>query len=245
MPWWDLHFDDLYLRMHETILTPERTLQEVVGVKTLLSLRPRSRILDLCCGQGRHSVPLAQAGYRVTGLDRSAYLMGLAQKTAQEAGAEVQWVRGDMRYLPWRGAFDVCLNLFTSFGYFEEEAENQRVLNEIHRALKPRGAFLLDVSNRDYYLLRLWPRAWRRHRRAIILEEVDFDPRDCRFRMTFTWMEGEKRESLTHSIRHYTAPELSAMLRAAGFRSTAIYGDYDGSEFDLYSKRLIVVARKA
>jgi SAM-dependent methyltransferase len=244
MPWWDRYFNELYLRMFETTLSPDRTAREVAGVMTMLRLRPDARILDLCCGQGRHAVPLARAGHRVIGLDRSTYLLGQARQAAETTGVEIQLVRGDMRRLPWREQFDACVNLFTAFGYFEDEEENQRVLHEVYKALKPGGQFLLDTSNRDYYLLRLWPRAWRRQGEAIVLEETDFDPLTCRFTMTFTWMDGGKSESLTHSVRHYTAPELTAMLRAAGFRPKAIYGDFDGSEFDIYSKRLIVVAKK-
>lgn len=244
MPWWKAYFGELYLRMFGTILTPERTAQEVAGVMTLLELRPGARILDLCCGQGRHAVPLARAGFRVTGLDRSDYLLAQAQQAAAKAGVEVQWVRGDMRRLPWEGQFDACVNLFTAFGYFEEEAENQEVLHQVSRALRPGGTFFLDVSNRDYYLLRLWPNGWRRHGRAVILEETDFDPVTCRFTMTFTWAEGPRWESLTHSVRHYTAPELAGMLERAGLTPVQYYGDFDGQEFGLYSKRLIIIARK-
>jgi ubiquinone/menaquinone biosynthesis C-methylase UbiE len=244
MPWWDIHFGELYLRMFETILTPDRTAQEVAGLITLLDLPSGARILDVCCGQGRHAIPLAQAGYEVMGLDRSSYLLDQAQQAAAEAGVEVQWVRGDMRWLPWGERFDACINLFTAFGYFEEDEENRWVLHQIHRSLKPGGLFLLDVSNRDYYLLRLWPRAWQRHGQAVILEETDFDPTTCRFTMTFTWLEDGRAESLTHSVRHYTAPELTGMLRQVGLSPTAIHGSFEGSEFDIHSKRLIVVARK-
>lgn len=244
MPWWDVYFNELYLRISEVILTPDRTAQEVAGVMTLLDSSPGTRILDLCCGQGRHAVPLARAGYQMTGLDRSPYLLGEAQRAAERAGVEVQWVRGDMRRLPWNGQFDACVNLFTAFGYFDDEAENEQVLHQVCRALKPGGMFLLDVSNRDYYLMRLWPNGWRRHGRAVILEDTSFDPVTCRFTMTFTWAEGANWESLTHSVRHYTAPELAGMLRRAGLTPVAYYGDFDGSDFELYSKRLIVVARK-
>jgi ubiquinone/menaquinone biosynthesis C-methylase UbiE len=243
-PWWEVYFDELYLRMFDTILTPERTAQEVAGVMTLLDLKPGARILDLCCGQGRHAVFLTRAGYRVTGLDRSDYLLGRAQQAAARAGVEVPWVRGDMRRLPWQGQFDACVNLFTAFGYFEDEDENEEVLRQVGRVLKPGGMFFLDVSNRDYYLLRLWPNGWRRHGQAVILEETDFDPITCRFTMTFTWADGAKWESLTHSVRHYTAPELAGMLERAGLEPIEYYGDFDGQEFDLYSKRLIIIARK-
>lgn len=245
MHWWELYFNELYLRMFETMLHPDRTAQEVAGITTLMNLQPGSRILDLCCGQGRHALPLAQAGYQVTGLDLSTYLLGQAQQATQEARVDVQWVRGDMRWLPWREQFDACINLFTAFGYFDDEAENQRVLHQVSSVLKPGGTFLLDVSNRDYYLVHLWPRAWRRQGEAIILEETSFDPKTCRFTMSFTWMEEGQRQRLTHSVRYYTVPELSAMLQAAGLTPTATYGDFDGREFDLYSKRLIILAQKS
>jgi SAM-dependent methyltransferase len=244
MPWWDVYFDRLYLRMFQTILTPDRTAQEVAGVMTMMNLEPGARILDLCCGQGRHAVPLARAGYRLTGLDRSLYLLGQAEQAAQRAGVEVQLVRGDMRWLPWRECFDACINLFTAFGYFEDEAENQQVLEQVYGALKPGGMFFLDVSNRDYYLMRFWPNSWRRHGQAIILEETLFDPETCRFTMTFTLVEDGRMESLTHFVRFYTAPELVSMLRRAGLVPLTIYGDFDGSALDVDSKRLIVLARK-
>jgi ubiquinone/menaquinone biosynthesis C-methylase UbiE len=244
MPWWDVYFGELYLRMFAMILTPERTDQEVAGIMTMLNLRPGAQLLDLCCGQGRHAVSLGRIGCRVTGLDRSAYLLGQAKRAAKEEGVGVHWVLGDMRRLPWRERFDACINVFTAFGYFENEAENEAVLVQVRQVLRPGGVFFLDVSNRDYYLLRLWPQAWRRHGQAIILEDTHFDPLTSRFTMTFTWVEGDRRESLTHSVRHYTATELAGMLRRAGLTPMAFYGDFDGSPFELYSKRLIVVAKR-
>lgn len=244
MTWWEIHFDELYLRIFHTMVNPDRTAQEVAGVVTLLDLKPGARVLDLCCGQGRHAVPLARAGYRMTGLDHSIYLLAQAQQAERRAEVQVDWVRGDMRWLPWGERFDACLNLFTAFGYFEDDAQNEEVLCEVRRVLKPGGRLLLDLSNRDYYLLRLWPKAWRRHGRATILEETNFDPLTGRFSMTFTWAEGANWQSLTHSVRHYTAPELANMLRRAGMLPIAFFGDFDGSDFDLTSKRLIVVAQR-
>jgi SAM-dependent methyltransferase len=161
----------------------------------------------------------------MTGLDHSIYLLDHAKQAERRARVQVDWVRGDMRWLPWREQFDACLNLFTAFGYFEDDAQNEQVLHEVRRVLKPGGRLLLDVSNRDYYLLRLWPKAWRRHGRATILEETNFDPLTGRFSMTFTWAEGDNWHSLTHSVRHYTAPELANMLTRT-------------------SKRLIVMAQR-
>jgi len=244
MEWWATAFDELYLRLFETMLGPERTEREVMGSRVMLGLRPGDRILDLCCGQGRHAVPLARAGYRVAGLDHSAYLLDQARQRAAQVGAGVQWVQGDMRCLPWGERFDACLNLFTAFGYFDDEEDNQQVLHEVCRILKPGGKLLLDLSNRDYYLLRWLPRSWQRREGALVLEETDFDPLICRFTVTFTWIEGNHRQSISHSVRYYTAPEIEAMLWAAGLVPQAIYGDFDQTEFDIFSPRMIVVAQK-
>jgi SAM-dependent methyltransferase len=244
MPWWDIYFSELYMHMFEIAITPDRTAQEVAGILGMLDLRPGVRILDLCCGQGRHAVPLARAGYRMTGLDRSTYLLRKAQQMAQQAGVAVQWVRGDMRWLPWQGQFDACVNLFTAFGYFQDEAENEQVLHQVCKALKPGGLFLLDVSNRDYSLLHRWPIAWQRDGQGVILEESRFDPITCHLATTLTWVGDGKKESLTYSVRQYTAPELAGMLRGAGLLPIAYYGDFDESPLELHSKRLIVLAHK-
>jgi SAM-dependent methyltransferase len=244
MPWWEDYFGELYLRLLEATLAPDQTAREVAGVMTMLKLRPGARILDVGCGQGRHAVPLAGTGYHMTGLDRSTYLLQKAREAADAVSVDVHLVRGDMRSLPWRQAFDACINLLTTFGYFEDEEENEETLRQMGRVLKPGGVLILDVSNRDYYLLRSWPYTWRRCGPAVILEENSFDAETSRFTTKFTWLEGAQRESVTHAVRYYTAPELKGMLRRAGLVSEAVYGDFDGSPFSLDSQRLIVVARR-
>jgi SAM-dependent methyltransferase len=244
MSWWKTYFGDLYLRLFATLATPEGTAQEVAGVLALLDLQPGARILDLGCGQGRHAVILARLGFRVAGFDRSATLLHRAQEAARDARCEAEWVLGDMRSLPFCREFDVCLSLFTSFGYFEAETENEEVLRQVHRVLRPGALLLLDLTNRDYHVQHLSPTSWRRQGEAILLEETRFDPSTCRSTTTFTWLESGQAESITHSVRHYTAPEITAKLRHAGLEPVALYGDMDGSAFAAGSRRLIVVARK-
>ena len=244
MSWWNTYFDELYLRLFATLATPEGTAREVSAVLALLDPRPGARILDLACGQGRHAVILARLGYRVAGLDRSAVLLGRAQEAARAVAAGVAWVLGDMRCLPFGPEFDTCVSLFTSFGYFEDEAENEEVLHQVAGVLRPGGQLFLDLKNRDTHLQQLCPASWQRQGAAIILEETRFDAATCRSTTTFTWLEGRQAESITHSVRLYTAPEVTAMLWRAGLEPVALYGDIDGSPLAAGSKRLIVVARK-
>ena len=110
------------------MLPPERTAAEVNGVVGQLGLAPGARLLDLCCGQGRHAVPLARLGLRVTGLDLSRPLLARAAAAA-DGGPPVGLVAADMRRLPFAdGSFDAVLNLFNSFGYLEDETQDELVL---------------------------------------------------------------------------------------------------------------------
>ncbi|RAU90976.1 bifunctional 2-polyprenyl-6-hydroxyphenol methylase/3-demethylubiquinol 3-O-methyltransferase UbiG, partial [Paenibacillus sp. YN15] len=119
--WYEESFGEDYLLVYK-----HRDLHgaqvEVKRMANWLRLPAGSRILDLCCGMGRHSVALADEGYRVTGLDLSKVLLAEARKL--DNSGRITWVEGDMRRLPLDGPFDAVVNLFTSFGYFEEEQEN-------------------------------------------------------------------------------------------------------------------------
>ena len=140
-PWYSGFFDDDYLRVFGPVLPEERTAAEVNGVVGQLGLAPGARLLDLCCGPGRHAVLLARLGFRVTGLDLSRRLLAEAAAAAAGQGEPVGLVAGDMRRLPFADAsFDAVLNLFHAFGYLEDEAQDELVLAEVARVLAPAGA---------------------------------------------------------------------------------------------------------
>src|SRR5437016_4273852 len=118
-PWYELLFGEDYLRHFRT--PPERTAQEVEQILQRLDLPPGSAVLDLCCGYGRHTIPLAQHGYRMTGQDLSDVLLQQARTDAEARGVHVQWVQSDMRRVPFEKEFDAVINIWTSFGYLENE----------------------------------------------------------------------------------------------------------------------------
>ncbi|HJT54986.1 MAG TPA: class I SAM-dependent methyltransferase, partial [Ktedonobacteraceae bacterium] len=135
-PWYKSFFGKDYLRIYD-FLTPERTELEVKCIIHLLKLPPGSTILDLCCGHGRHSIELAKRGYRVTGQDLSEVFLQHAQSDAEKQGVQVRWMQSDMRNIPFENEFDAVINIFTAFGYLENEDEDQLVLQQIQKALKP------------------------------------------------------------------------------------------------------------
>jgi SAM-dependent methyltransferase len=244
-PWYRPFFGDDYLRVYAPRLTPQRTAQEVEGIVKLLGLPAGSAILDLCCGHGRHAIPLAQRGYRVTGQDLSETFLRQAEASAAAVGVRVQWVRRDMREMPFESEFDAVINVFTAFGYFEREADDQRVLEEVQKALKPGGVFLLETMHRDALARRFQPYGITRHEDGLlVLEERRFDQVRGRNDVLLTMIHADgRRVEHRHSVRIYTATELASMCAAAGLPVDASYGGLDGSPLTLDS-RLALLCRK-
>lgn len=248
-PWYATFFGEDYLRLHEDYLYPERTERELAGMLGLLAgagLPEGGSLLDVACGQGRHAIPLAALGYRVTGLDLSAALLSRARAAARASRISVRWVRGDMRHMPFAAEFDAAINIFNAFGYFETEDENLAVLQSVRGALKPGGLFLLETVGRDTVVRQFMPaEVDRLADGTLALQEQRFDLLTSRLEVTVTLVapDGARREH-HQSIRLYTATELAALFDAAGLAVEGVYGGLDGSELALESSRLVVLARR-
>jgi ubiquinone/menaquinone biosynthesis C-methylase UbiE len=245
-PWYRQFFGEDYLRIYCHRLTPERTAQEVEGIVSLLALPPGSRILDLCCGHGRHAIPLAQRGYQVTGQDLSEFFLQCAREEAGAQGVEVEWVHRDMRQIPFDNEFDAVMNIFTAFGYFETEAEDQKVLHQVRKALKPGGRFLIEIVHRESVLRRFTPHGIDRlDSGLLVLEERHFDLLTSRITVSVTLLEPDgRRTQYQHSERVYSLTEMARMLATAGLEIQACYGGLDGRPLALDTHRLVVVSRK-
>jgi len=212
-----------------------------------LELAEGARVLDLCCGWGRHAVRFAQRGHRVTGLDLSAYHLRLAKQAARDAGVQVELVRADMREIPRGRRFDAVVNCFTSFGYFETEEDDQRVLDGVARSLKPGGRFFIDTMNHDS-LMRVFRESdcTKRPGGALSLELRSYDVHTGRISVDWIFVEPDgRRRTAFHSLRLYTFTEFAALLAKAGLRVVRTWGNFDGTEFSMHSPRMIVLAEKA
>lgn len=223
----------------------EETEEEVEFVRQVLKLRKGSYILDLCCGQGRHSVRLAERGFSVVGLDYSEELLKLAEK--QEPKANLWFVKGDMRKIPFSmNTFDAVINLFTSFGFFSDD-ENLETLKSISSVLKPKGKFILDYWN-PYVAVQLdgtrnW---WWINDSLLSLAEVRYDFSLGRLYDVRTIINIKERsiKNAVRSLRFYTLPEIDELLKKAGMLITQVYGDIDEREYDGETRRLITVSEK-
>jgi SAM-dependent methyltransferase len=250
VPWYRSFFGEDYPRIYAPLLPPERTEREVEGILALLGacgVGPGSAVLDLACGHGRHAIPLAQRGFRVTGFDLSEEFLERARAAAQAQGAEVRWVHGDMRALAFEAEFDAVINIFTAFGYFESDDEDLEVLRGVHRALSPGGGLLLETMHRDALVRGYQPHAVTRHDDGLlVIEERRFDQLAGRIhtRVTMVAPDGRRTEHAL-DVRIYTPTELARLFAAAGLPVRAHYGGLDGSALTLTSRRLVLVGQKA
>ena len=199
------------------------------------------RVLDLACGAGRHSHVLAKRWW-TAGLDLSEILLRLAIKEGDKDG-EAEFVRGDMRVLPFRDdAFQLVVNLFTSFGYFQDDASHITVVQEVARVTAPGGTFVLDFLNTRHLRETLVPYDERDIGGKIVEQRREISD-DGRFVIKHICIRGESRE-FTERVRLFDPDELRDMMEDAGFFVTSTYGNYDGTLVTPSSPRAIVFGRK-
>jgi cyclopropane fatty-acyl-phospholipid synthase-like methyltransferase len=244
--WFDGFFEGPWLDEIAVRSPAERTEQQVAFLLERLAAAPGHRLLDLACGHGRIALPFARAGWQVTGLDLSERSLALAREASAAEGLKIEWISGDMREPP-QGPFDAVVNVFTAFGYFEDEAENQRVLDAVTAALAPGGLFLIDTINLLNLAQRWVERFWERtDTGTLFLQEHRFDALAGRSLARWTFVRDDgSREELLHSVRAYTPHELAVMLEGAGLEIAGAWGDFDGAELGFDSRRLILLGRKA
>ncbi len=249
MAWYEEFFGEDYMRFHLRGGEREerRALSECDFVISALDLHPGARVLDLCCGQGRHAVELARRGFNVTGFDLSDYLLGLARDRADKADVTVNFVRGDMRELPWENHFDAVVNMFTSFGYLETDEEDEKALRVMRGALRPGGKLLIDHHNRERTTpwLEHGRKDWAKHEGHIVLDQQEWNVCHSRIHVARTIIgpDGGRRET-GFVLRIYSHSEMLSMFARVGLEWVKTYGSHDGSEYEHDSPRMAIVARK-
>lgn len=239
MAWYKEWFGQDYLELYAHH-DDEEAERHVAFVVDHLRWPTPGRVLDLACGAGRHHAALERRGLPVVGVDLSLTLLAAAPRPAR-------LVAGDMRCLPFApDSFDWLLNFFTSFGYFESERENFRVLEEIARLLAPNGRFLIDFLNRDRVLAELKTRetVWVGGREVAIERSYNEATRRIDKRMRLVDAKG-RNTTFVESVRAYDRDEVTIGARWAGLEVDQCYGNFDGDLYHRDSPRLIVVGHKS
>ena len=243
--WWASYFDAGYLKEYEPLFTLERDRREVARLLELLALPAGSRILDCPCGQGRHAHLLAEAGFDVDGLDYSREL--LARARARGTGPRLRYTRGDMRRLParWTGRFDAVLDLFTSFGFFVDPADDARVISEFARVLRPGGVLVWHGGSRDGVMARFLARDWWTASDGTMFgQERSFDPLSGILTVRTTWTGRRGGGEREHRIRLYTASRLAELCADAGLLVEEAYDGFHDRPLRRRSSEMLLVARK-
>ncbi len=252
--WWRSIFNALYLKTDADVVADDNITSSEVGFfVSVTGLSQDAKILDLCCGQGRHSLELARKGFKnVEGLDRSRYLVTRARGLANREGLGVKFREGDARKTHYPSdAFDCVMILGNSFGYFETVRDDLQVLKEVFRVLKPNGRCLLDVSDGDYLRDRFQTRSW---------EWIDKKHFVCRERSLSA--DGERlisREVVTncskgviadqfYAERLYSRESIVGLLKEAGFSDCTVHGQISpnslrNQDLGMMEQRIIVTGR--
>jgi SAM-dependent methyltransferase len=222
----------------------EQAPEQVDRVLDLADLEPAGRVLDVPCGVGRHAASLAERGFDVTAVDATERYLDDAREHAAETSEAVEFVHADMREFRRPGTFDAVLNLYTSFGYFEDRADDERTARNFYESLKPVGTLVMSLAGKEVLAGTFEARSWEERDGAYLLEEREVTE-------DWTWMRNQwhlivdsEVESFTVSHRLYSARELSELLRRVGFSDVSAYGDLEGSAYDTDAERLVVVAEK-
>lgn len=240
--WYHQSFDALYpiVYAHRTV---DSARAEALFSVEQTQLMKSDTVLDLCCGNGRHIAHLLPHTSRVVGLDFSPHLLHLARKTLQ---GKALLVRADMRRQPFDGVFDVVMNYFTSFGYFQSEEENLAVVYEMSRSLKSGGRFFIDYLNRNWAEAHVEPESVRYQDEYEIREERWIDTESHRInKTTIVSKDGKRLGESGESVKLYTLDEITGLLNKGGLQVESVYGDYSGSTCcDPSQPRMIIVGRK-
>lgn len=238
MAWYREWFGEEYLELYAHRDRAEAEAQADFVQRRLGDLQPRA-VLDLACGAGRHTDVLRHRGYRVLGIDLSLVLL--------TRRPDLPRVAGDMQDLPFgEASFDWVLNFFTSFGYFETERENFRVLEEVIRVLAPGGRFLIDLMNPEPVIRDLQPRdSYTVDDRRVEIERwYDAQTKRVNKRIKIK-PSGRPERTYLESVRAYRHEEVLMGLRWAGFEVTGTFGNFHGDPYTRDSQRLILVGRKS
>lgn len=239
-PDWFTHwFDTPYYALLYQQRDEREAAEFIAALVAQLKLKPGSRVLDIGCGRGRHALALYALGFEVSGIDLSPSAIEEARLHETD---RLKFVRADMRSFDLGQSFDLVINLFTSFGYFQTAEDNLAVLRRVRSHLKAGGIFVLDYLNAEKVSAEL---VAHEHREA---GGVSFDIRrrlePGHIVKEINITEDTGSHSYTEKVQLFDREQLTAMLTSAGLAPFAFFGDYHLHTFDvLTSPRLILAAR--
>ncbi|MBK9332506.1 MAG: class I SAM-dependent methyltransferase [Ignavibacteria bacterium] len=244
--WYKKWFSDrLYLDLYSHRNTEEAG-HMIDLIQRNIDIRTGSKVLDVACGAGRHSLQLAKRGFHVTGFDLSEFLISEAkrsQREAKENNLKMNFLIKDMRKFNFRNSFDLAVNIFTSFGYFDNDEENFRVIKNVSSSLKKGGYFVFDFINSEFIKNNIVSRSKNKFGGITVIQkrriENGFILKDIEV------FKGGKVRHFNEILKLYGKKELVKCFEKFNFDVKTLFGDYYGNKFsEKNSKRIIIIAQK-
>lgn len=238
--WFETFFQGPAVDFWTRAMTPALTLADVDFLEKTFDVQPGARLLDVPCGNGRHSIELARRGYRVTGIDLSEEFLAAAR-----AELDADWRSGDMRGLELEAAsFDGAFCFGNSFGYLDHTGV-AAFLGALAGGLKPAAKLVIETGvTAESILPMLVQKRWHRLGDLLVLSENHYDPWESRLNIDYTFVRDGTIETRPTASYVFTAAELRRMLESAGFAVLAFHGSVMGEPYQLASPRLVITAQR-
>lgn len=243
--WYADFFTELPNEFWRRAVPPEATELDADFIERQLELAPSSKIVDVPCGSGRHSLALAARGHRLTGLDISVEAIGFARRAATAAGLDIDLRVADMRSVPRDGSFDVALCLGNSFGYLDITGTREFAA-ALADAVRPGGGLVIDFSAAAESILPGFTGESRQMQTGDITVDAttDYDMAGSRLISGYRFSRGSQVVAVTAVHHLYTVAHLGQLLADAGFSDISRFGGVSGEPFEIGSNRLLLTARR-
>lgn len=240
--WWKSFFKPITSEVMFKPRQGKQTLLEVDEVLKQLGNRKNLEILDLCCGEGRHSVLFAKKGHKVFGLDFTGNFLKVARSSAMKARLQIKFVKGDMKMTSsyfHKGEFDAVVSLYNSFGYFDKRSNDFKTLKEVSKVLKPGGFFIINTINGSGAKTRLekpMSMGYEISKNLFMIDKAYLDFKKMRTHSNWTVVDARKKKTSifrgSFQQNVYTHQEMKKMLNRAGFKIIKTWGILQGGSFD-------------
>lgn len=245
--WFEEWFDHpLYLQVyhHRDDEEATRCAKTILALCGLEDAPQPAELLDIACGAGRHALAFARLGYRVTANDLSPFLLDRARELSLQERLHLEFSRQDMRRITFNRQFDLIVQLFSSFGYFESERDDRDVIASVSTLLRPGGCYVLDLINPGHLERHFVPHTSRKAGSLLITEERTLTETHVTKRITVLEENGQEH-SFNESVKLFSREETFDLLASEGFRVDRLAGDYNGGDFNAEtSPRMMLFARQ-
>lgn len=239
--------DDFWITYGPVMFDRERVQSasfEIDNLIMLADLKPGDSVLDSCCGQGRHSIILADRGFQVTGVDITEPYLKIARERAVEKELDIEFIKEDILKFTRENAYDGATNLYNSLGYFDDPDDDMVYFKNIYRSLKPGGKFIIECTGKEILSRDFRDCFWYEYDDFKIMVEYSVNLNWTELETRWIFLKESKETDAVFRHRIYSALELAHLLSEAGFKQVEFWGDYDGIPYDQNAQRLIAIAEK-